>query len=97
MTDYDLEENSYLSQMLQREIDRLADIMYKLDNCKPIFKVSINCDNDKVYAPEVYLTCEHCGMSVNRKMDLFPYDKDGTWYNEFNLKVFMGYLYNCTI
>lgn len=97
MNDYELEEKSYLSNILQREVDRLTEIMYKNDNCKPIFKVSINCDKPKEYNPDLYLTCEHCGMSVNRKIKLFTINKESIWYNEFNLKIFMEHLYNCTM
>ena len=97
MNDYELEEKSYLPNILQKEVNKLARIMYKTDDCKPKFRVSINCDNSKKYAPELYLTCEHCGISVNRKMNLFPFNEYSTWYNEFNLKKFMEYLYNCTM
>lgn len=97
MNDYELEEKSYLSNILQREVNKLNKIMYKNDTCKPKFRVSINCDKSKKYAPELYLICEHCGMSVNRKMNLFPFDENSTWYSEFNLKKFMEYLYNCTM
>lgn len=97
MSEYELEEKSYLSNILQREVNRIADIMYENDECKPIFKVSINCDKPKEYTPDLYLTCEHCGISVNRKLDLFYKDENSTWYSEFNLKKFMEYLYNCTM
>lgn len=96
MTDLKLEKESYLSNILQREVDRLSNIMYDKDDCKPIFKVSINCDNNRDFAPDLYLICEHCGMTVNRKINLFPKTECG-FYTEFSLAEFMTYLYNCTM
>lgn len=97
MNDFILELQSNLSDILQREVDRLTEIMYKDDDCKPVFKITINCDKPKIYAPDLYLTCKHCGVVVNRKLELFPTNINNTWYKEFNLKVFMEYLYNCTM
>ena len=95
-SNFSLEIESSLSKIIQREVDRLSKIMYKNDDCKPIFKVSVNCDKDRNSAPDLYLICEHCGMIVNRKIELFP-KSDCGFYTEFSLSEFMTYLYNCTM
>lgn len=96
---YKLEEESLLSNILQREVDRLSKIMYNDDKYKPEFKISINCDkpSDSQEAPDLYLICNHNGWCVNRKIDLNKHDEKYNWYGEFNLKLFMEYLYNCTM
>ena len=92
---YDEYTSFKLSDILQREVDRLCEIMFENDDCPPTFNVSINCDKNKYKAPELYLVCNHLGMSVNRKINLYPYTKG--FYDEFDLMDFMQRLYNCTM
>jgi len=76
---------------IQEKVDRIAEIQYENDECKPIFNVSVLWEEGDEQS--IVLTCTHLGRSFSRV--LFPEYR--CFYGYDSLESVVKGLYNQTM